>query len=251
MSDYVFPKALKTYSDGEAAKAKKKQPFDQRSRGTKDSPSGERPTTVARSSRCIFTICARHRLMMSGLSDAEEDAIDFRRLKDPQLAVVCFPSVEAARKAKLKMEHGEFDWILRKKKEREEGYFANKAATGFKADFITKKKALEHERMDDEARAGNNVKANADAPRRGTPPPSSNNEEASSQPAVHYRVDTISQALNLPDLGNDAARSMTVASSMFTQELLQRAGFEAERDGSANVTPEHLERVAPYVFLQF
>ncbi|KAH7707351.1 hypothetical protein AAVH_25416 [Aphelenchoides avenae] len=60
-----------------------------------------------------------------------------------------------------------FDWILRKKKEHEEGYFAKKAATGFKADFITKKKALELERMDDEARAGNDVKANADAPRSG------------------------------------------------------------------------------------
>lgn len=147
------------------------------------------------------------------------------------------------------MRDSRFDWILRKKKPHEEGYFANKAATGFKADFITKKKAMEIERMDNEVRAEHDVQANALRSR--TPPPSTSNKEESPETAVHYKVDTILAALNLPNLGSDAAKSMTVASSLFMEELLQRASFEAERDGSANVTPEHLKRVAPFVFLQF
>ncbi|KAH7696748.1 hypothetical protein AAVH_36177 [Aphelenchoides avenae] len=82
----------------------------------------------------------------------------------------------------------------------------------------------------------------------GNPP----NAASSSKPdEVHYRETAIRDALNLPNVGKDASRTMTAASQVFMEELMQRAAFEAERDGSKEVTPEHLKRVAAYVFLHF
>lgn len=131
MSEHVLPKALKTYNDGEAAKARKKQMFDPE-KPRYDGPPKRRASDNRRPlqslhiyhlrhaatddeviSECFFRAAIRLLLQIladlkkfSGLGDAEDDAIFFRRLKDPQFAVVCFPNVEAARKAKLKMEHG-------------------------------------------------------------------------------------------------------------------------------------------------
>jgi hypothetical protein len=66
-----------------------------------------------------------------------------------------------------------------------------------------------------------------------------------------YTVDTIRAALGDLAMTSTAARSMTAASSLFMEHLLSAAAAEAERQGSRDVTPEHLKRVAPWVFLNF
>lgn len=67
----------------------------------------------------------------------------------------------------------------------------------------------------------------------------------------HFKLDAIKAALNLPNVGKDAAISMTAASSIFVEELLARAANEAAREGSTSVKPEHLKRAAAYVMLYF
>lgn len=145
-----------------------------------------------------------------------------------------------------------FRWTLRKELPKAgAGFIENKAVTGLKLDFITKSKALEIQRLDEEG------KADADqGPAKSDNAGARADQKAGTSKDVrdsvgHFRVDAIKAALNLPKLGNDAALSMTAASSLFVEELLARAANEAKRDGSSEVKPEHLQRVAAYVMLHF
>ncbi|KAH7711579.1 hypothetical protein AAVH_21097 [Aphelenchoides avenae] len=266
-NQHHFPKTLRTLYDGEAAKGKAERRRDPDT-PKYDGPFNRRLSDNRRPQQALHIYhlrkTAANEEVINALKQASglepDDDMYFHRLADPQFALVVFPDVLSARAAKKKLEHQFFHWTLRQELPQQgTGFHEHKAVTGLKMDFITKSKAVEIERLDEEAVSaakgndvndarGSNCKDGAAACKDGPAAASASKDETK---LGHFKIDAIKQALDLPNLGKDAARSMTAASSLFMEELLTRAANEAQREGSREVKPEHLKRVAPYVMLPF